>query len=862
MPENMSDKPSFQNKSNEKALEPEENLVMGLWGKFTSQFQDGKSTSQFQDKYYQSLVYGFRDLKTVVLNTRLSRLDFEQVFVPLRFATKIPGNRPNPWTNSNQSQISQEIWDFIAKIPKRPAYRHLAIIAPPGSGKTTTLQHLTLTYANNAHRQYKAPKLIPILVDLRNSCDRITSEQTPLLAQLVTKQVEEGSLPGLGQSAGLEQPPANWFRDQLENGKCLVMLDGLDEVADPDQRQQVSQWVNQQMQTYPQTAFIVTYSPQAYRSTPGSQVETVLEVQPFNFNQIQQFLQGWYRQTKISSRGKQLSAQKQVEDLVERIRNNPSIASMASNPLLLTMIATLHACGSILPERRGELYSKICHVLLEVSSAQNIPIQLTTVQKQSVLQRLALGLMEQEACEFTPSDTQDLLASVAGSRLKPKEFLKHIETTTGLLVERRLGIYEFAHQSFQDYLAAGQVKELKLDQILTKNVDNPWWTETIRFWADDGDGTNLIRAALEKATEESLALAYNCLAQGLTVKPKLEQQLEQVLAADLASPNPGIAQLAAEVKLSRRLNQLFRIDNRIEIGLSYITCAEYQLFLDQTLAAGEHHQPDHWESKRFIALEGNQPITGIGASDAKAFCKWLTQNYSTPGFRYRLPTSDEAQEYPAIEQPVGCWCQEKEHNVIVGIKPAKWKNWQKQLANVVQLDIALDLNLDLEGELELFRYLDIQLYRYLELNLYQYRNLYQELEQNLDLDRYLYQNLEPYQDLYKDLKLGQYINLNPYLNLDLDRYENPDLKLLRFYVLLVFIAWSVRADIYKKAATNPQILKPVHLTVQNCQELSRKYASNRDKIAPIYTLFLLMDERRTGRMPAWEGIRVVREKVN
>ncbi|NEO65253.1 MAG: hypothetical protein F6J98_34625, partial [Moorea sp. SIO4G2] len=55
---------------------------------------------------------------------------------------------------------------------------------------------------------------------------------------------------------------------------------------------------------------------------------------------------------------------------------------------------------------------------------------------------------------------------------------------------------------------------------------------------------------------------------------------------------------------------------------------------------------------------------------------------------------------------------------------------------------------------------------------------------------------------------------------------------------------------------------PVHLTVKNCQDLSRKYGNNRDKIAPIYTLFLLMDERRTGRMPAWEGIRVVREKIN
>ena len=32
---------------------------------------------------------------------------------------------------------------------------------------------------------------------------------------------------------------------------------------------------------------------------------------------------------------------------------------------------------------------------------------------------------------------------------------------------------------------------------------------------------------------------------------------------------------------------LLRIDEKVEIDMSYITCAEYQLFIDEKLKAGE-----------------------------------------------------------------------------------------------------------------------------------------------------------------------------------------------------------------------------------------------------------------------------------
>ena len=60
--------------------------------------------------------------------------------------------------------------------------------------------------------------------------------------------------------------PPEWIEHRLNKGKCLVLLDGLDEVADPEQRQQVVQWVEQQMIAYGKNRFVVTSRPFGYRS--------------------------------------------------------------------------------------------------------------------------------------------------------------------------------------------------------------------------------------------------------------------------------------------------------------------------------------------------------------------------------------------------------------------------------------------------------------------------------------------------------------------------------------------------------------------------------------------------------------------
>ncbi|NES24639.1 MAG: hypothetical protein F6K41_38455 [Symploca sp. SIO3E6] len=233
---------------------------------------------------------------------------------------------------------------------------------------------------------------------------------------------------------------------------------------------------------------------------------------------------------------------------------------MACNPLLLTMIALVHDNRGALPGSRVELYGEICEVLLiRRQQAKGVPdnIPLNVGQQQSVLQVLALNLMIKQTREFTLAQgvgiIQKQLAAVAGNQIQPEQFLKHIENVSGLLVEKELGLYEFAHLSFQEYLAAAYVKETNQEKPLIQKINDSWWHETIRLYAAKSDTTNLIKAALANPTVASLTIAYDCLTEGNRLEPGVRQQLEAKLESDLESPDPEVSKLAAQVQLSRRL---------------------------------------------------------------------------------------------------------------------------------------------------------------------------------------------------------------------------------------------------------------------------------------------------------------------
>lgn len=480
-----------------------ENYVVKSWWKLTS---------KFEGKYYQELIYHCRDYKTYGLKTKGEfTFNFDKIFVPLRICPESLEVISPEIVRTQSSEKGATIWDFLVEGKKTYQFKQIAIIGAPGSGKTTLLKDLTLTYAQNRHRRQhkKAPQLFPILIYLRDLRDLIAPQDKKSKQYQVNLDL---TLPNVIEQQKLIsklEPRKGLFREILQNKTCLVMLDGLDEVADDEQRKAVSQWVNEQISTYQKVYFMVTSRPFGYKIAPVENIYTILDVQPFNLTQVEKFIHNWYLQREIMSRlgqddqGVRNEANNQANDLIDRIKNNPNLASLALNPLLLTMIATVHCYRGALPGRRVELYAEICDVLLgRRDEAKGISINLTPEQQKAVLQVLALSLMAINQRNFSLADGCKLIESelknVAGTKLKAEEFIKNIEQRSGLLVEREHNLYEFAHKSFQEYLTAVEVKETSQESILIDNLHNSWYSETIRLYSAQTDATNIIQSALQK----------------------------------------------------------------------------------------------------------------------------------------------------------------------------------------------------------------------------------------------------------------------------------------------------------------------------------------------------------------------------
>jgi len=86
-----------------------------------------------------------------------------------------------------------------------------------------------------------------------------------------------------------------------------------------------------------------------------------------------------------------------------------------------------------------------------------------------------------------------------------------------------------------------------------------------------------------------------------------------------------------------------RIDENTYIDDTLVTCAEYQLFIDEMREQGKYHQPDHWTSYQFPEGQAREPIVGVRYLDTVTFCEWLSRRENRH-WEYRLPDQKELKD--------------------------------------------------------------------------------------------------------------------------------------------------------------------------------------------------------------------------
>ncbi|MBM4086452.1 MAG: NACHT domain-containing protein, partial [Planctomycetes bacterium] len=431
------------------------------------------------------------------------------------------------------------------------AHPCLALIGAPGAGKTTLLKYLALTFARRQakERLQIEEERLPVFIALRDFNRFLANlDKTGQLGAFGPTLLGRFLREHTADIAPHLKMPGDFFDRALDEGSCLVLLDGLDEVADPLQRGRTAEAVAAMAGHYQGNRFVVTSRPRGYETEARQRLAPLCAecaIRDFDESDRAAFANAWYTAVITDREGDTPTARDKAgsaaADLIRAVQADARITAMACNPLLLTILAMVHQRGVGLPQRRVDLYEECTEFLLGYwdqvrggPAARELAEYggLTRSEKRALLEPIALWLHERGESGLEVA-AKDLEAQVARqfrelfgdpepqSRRRAELFLRVITERAGLLVERETGVYAFSHLTFQEYLAARALAD-RSDYVpyTLQRLHDPWWREVVLL-----EAAHLSSPNTRRSRELSTALIQGICHAG--------SWLESVLRRDL-----------------------------------------------------------------------------------------------------------------------------------------------------------------------------------------------------------------------------------------------------------------------------------------------------------------------------------------
>jgi hypothetical protein len=300
-------------------------------------------------------------------------------------------------------------------------------------------------------------ELFPILVRVGDLTDHIAAAKNR--SDAPTRGTSLGWLPHyLAQSSeeadmGLSEA---FFRERLDSGDALVLLDGLDEAPTEQHRKAFLTLLEETAGRYDKCRYVLTSRPAAFSDELVLPGFTQVQIDPLEDAAIETFLRRWCEALFADSPD---GAERHLSELLMALRSRREIRRMARNPVMLTALAVLHWNEKRLPEQRADLYESI---ITWLARARMRPGRSSPERCIDQLQNLALAMQahpdgrqtqvprrwaaETLALEWHGAPADEPLAEA-------ERFLAQEELDSGIIVGR--GDYvRFWHLTFQEYLAA------------------------------------------------------------------------------------------------------------------------------------------------------------------------------------------------------------------------------------------------------------------------------------------------------------------------------------------------------------------------------------------------------------------------
>jgi hypothetical protein len=369
-----------------------------------------------------------------------------------------------------------------------PSQRKLVVLGDPGSGKSLLLQYLVLAWAE-ANDLHLGDAPLPLLIELRDYASRRAKGEV------------NGILDYLSRAESLRcrlDPEAleHWLRHH----RTQMLFDGLDEVFDPELRQEVTTSIHRFADDYPAAQIVVSSRLIGFRHERWRQEG----FRPFMLQELDQeqtdlFLRRWHQLAYDDhSKGERKRA-----SLLQAIRQSPAIQQLAGNPLLLTLMAILNRSQE-LPRDRGELYSQCARLLLHQwkteqafeASPELAQAQLDGKDKLGLMKRIAstvqagtdgaagnlVNLIEESQLERTLSEGLQGMPGLRPDRAA-RALIEQLRGRNFMLCFMGGGNYAFVHRTFLEYFCAEAIVDrFQVEQTLTLDALK---TEIFGHWPDE-----------------------------------------------------------------------------------------------------------------------------------------------------------------------------------------------------------------------------------------------------------------------------------------------------------------------------------------------------------------------------------------
>ena len=297
-------------------------------------------------------------------------------------------------------------------------------------------------------------------------------------------------------------PPSGFIEELLNQGKALVMIDGLDEVPTGEPFKQVTKSITALVRTDGDAGnlFIATSRPLVEDPAWITQLKfREAVIAPMTDPERNELIGKWHR--AVADETADLDAKAKIEEmaneLIKQLNQRPAIARVATVPLLCAMIcAQSGPLGSRLPESEFAIINKLAEAMLWVRDRdKGVPPtgtpwdDLKEDKRWAVASRLAHLFISKGEAAIARDSAEKAIAdglryagrSQAQATADAPSVLNRMSESGGVVKAPAGGLVEFAHKTFCEFLSAFQFVEDQITTFLADHAPEPGPANVCRF---------------------------------------------------------------------------------------------------------------------------------------------------------------------------------------------------------------------------------------------------------------------------------------------------------------------------------------------------------------------------------------------